>query len=354
MATAFGRAPSAAAAASSASLLLRRRPGSAARLPPPPPPAAARAASSSCLVRRRPRPFRPAAAASSGVLAGGWEDAVPPGASLVQRPRWQQQHQRQQQTRLGLSLLSPPTQQQARFLSTRGKGGGKKGNRKGPDDGAPLINEHLIAELFNLKRKDGGGESPDADTYEVRLSVDRGFRKDDEDHSDGGSGSEEEESKKSRVVTLSEALSIAQESSLDLVEVSLRASPPVILAVDHDRWSYAKRKREREKNTKKRLEGTGAISDKALKEFKFRAGIADHDLKRKASSMASYLEKGHAVRVTLTARRRMLEEDADAIDATFVRVKELVGDLAVEARGMKANDRKSFGTLLLHPSKAKG
>ena len=98
-------------------------------------------------------------------------------------------------------------------------------------------------------------------------------------------------------------------------------------------------------------EGGGAISDRPLKEFKFRAGIADHDLERKANNMLQYLSKGHAIRVTLTARQRSLNEDAQAISTTLDRVKELIGDKAVEVRGMKANERKSYGNLLLHPNK---
>ena len=66
--------------------------------------------------------------------------------------------------------------------------------------------------------------------------------------------------------------------------------------------------------------------------------------------MRGYLGRGHAVRVTLTARQRSLKDNADVICTTLKRVKELLGDRAVEVRGMKSNDRNSYGTLLLHPS----
>ena len=72
---------------------------------------------------------------------------------------------------------------------------------------------------------------------------------------------------------------------------------------------------------------------------------------RKANGMVGYLSRGHAVRVMLTARQRSLKDDADAIRTTLGRVRELLGDRVVEARGMKSNDRNSYGTLLLHPSK---
>jgi hypothetical protein len=50
-------------------------------------------------------------------------------------------------------------------------------------------------------------------------------------------------------------------------------------------------------------------------------------------------------------RQRSLKDNANAICMTLKRVRELVGDRAVEVRGMKSNNRNSYGTLLLHLSK---
>ncbi len=93
------------------------------------------------------------------------------------------------------------------------------------------------------------------------------------------------------------------------------------------------------------------ISDCPLKEYKFRTGIAKHNLVRKANGMMEYLGRGHAIRVMLTARQRSLKDNANAIRTTLKRVRELVGDRAVEACRMKSNNWNSYGTLLLHPSK---
>ena len=57
--------------------------------------------------------------------------------------------------------------------------------------------------------------------------------------------------------------------------------------------------------------------------------------------MIGYLGRGHAVRAMLTARQRSLKDNADAIHTMLKRVRELLRDRAVEARGMK---------LVLHPS----
>ncbi len=295
-----------------------------------------------------------------------------------------------------------------------GGGGNRNSNRKkAVDPNAPLANEHLIAELFNRRR--GGGADPSvtltADNYEIRLIVDLGWSTrrddcvgsdsdsddddvddesgmgdgtddgagagrrsdegDDDDDDDDDDGKEDEgdsdesvssnasaRSSKSKssstttqLTTLARAITIAHEHSLDLIGITMASNPPVIKAVDLDRHMYQLKRRAARAMSAKKRGGKGAISDRPLKEFKFRAGIADHDLLRKANNMMEYLGRGHAVRVTLTARQRSLKDDADAISTTLDRLRELVGDKAVEARGMKANDRNSYGTLLLHPSK---
>lgn len=245
-------------------------------------------------------------------------------------------------------------QQQHRKLSSRAAdNSNNRGKKNKIDANIPLLNEHLVAELFNQKKR----HSVTADTYEVRLIIDQGYNpKANKNGDDGGdedsSNNESSSTPTTQVTTLDNAISISHELSLDLMEVTLQQSPPVIKAVNFDRWLYEQKKKEKAAQSKKKKEGGGAISDRPLKEFKFRAGIADHDLERKANNMIKYLGKGHAIRVTLTARQRSLNADAAAIETTLNRVKELVGDKAVEVRGMKANERKSYGNLLLHPNKS--
>ena len=263
--------------------------------------------------------------------------------------------------------LIPITRQQQRQLSSRPSP--RRGNKKKVDDNIPLLNEHLIAELFNRMKGHSGTIS--ADTYEVRLIVEQGNYKkketmnDENGDNDATSKSDENDTStasssttkakttpSSQLTTLNEAITIAHEHALDLMEVTLHVSPPVIKAVDFDKWQYEQKKKQAQLTSKKKKEGGGAISDRPLKEFQFRAGIADHDLERKTNNMLKYLSKGHAIRVTLTARNKSLVADAEAIHTTLERVKELVGDKAIEARGLKANDRKSAGSLVLHPPKS--
>ena len=64
-----------------------------------------------------------------------------------------------------------------------------------------------------------------------------------------------------------------------------------------------------------------------------------------------YLGRGHVVRVMLMVRQRSLKDNADGIRTMLKRVRELLGDRAVEARRMKLNNWISYGTLLLNPRK---
>lgn len=245
-----------------------------------------------------------------------------------------------------------------RQFASKRKQKGRNNKAQKIDENAPLLNEHLIAELFNeINKKEGGAAAKvSADTFQVRLIIDAGRddgkkKGNNDDSSNSSSLSSSSPTNETRIVTLNEAINISHELSLDLMEVTLKQDPPVIKAVDYDKWLYDQKKKLSKKDSGGGGGGGGAISDRPLKEFKFRAGIADHDLERKTNNMLKYLGKGHAIRVTLTARQRSLNEDAQAISTTLDRVKELIGDRAVEVRGMRANDRLSYGNLLFHPPK---
>ena len=177
-----------------------------------------------------------------------------------------------------IAIATPVSQQ--RQLSSRPRGKRGKKTKKKVDPNAPLINEHLVAELFNQKKR----ETVTAETYQVRLIIDQGFNAKPNGEADAESDGEESDSNSApQLVSLSEAMATAHDLALDLMEVTLKAEVPVIKAVDFDSWLYKQRRKEKEVSSKRKKEGGGAISDRQLKEFKFRAGIADHDLQRKAS-----------------------------------------------------------------------
>lgn len=95
-----------------------------------------------------------------------------------------------------------------------------------------------------------------------------------------------------------EAVRLAQEQGLDLVEVSPNAEPPVCRIMDLGKHLYSenmKRKQARQQQTR---------HSRAVKELKFHANVAEHDYQTKLGRAREFLEKGHKVKISLQFRGR--------------------------------------------------
>ncbi|RMF39422.1 MAG: translation initiation factor IF-3 [Alphaproteobacteria bacterium] len=98
------------------------------------------------------------------------------------------------------------------------------------------------------------------------------------------------------VVTPREALSLAQDAGLDLVEISPNANPPVCKIMDYGKYKYDQQKKAVEaKKNQKTIE---------IKEVKFRPNIDTHDYDVKMRNVKKFLEEGDKVKVTLRFRGR--------------------------------------------------
>jgi translation initiation factor IF-3 len=95
-----------------------------------------------------------------------------------------------------------------------------------------------------------------------------------------------------------EALQLAAEQELDLVEISPNADPPVVKIVDWGKYNYQKTKQQ-QKNRK-----TAKALD--MKQMRFGLKIGDHDLEVKMKKVTGFLEAGHKVKITLFFRGREL------------------------------------------------
>lgn len=93
-----------------------------------------------------------------------------------------------------------------------------------------------------------------------------------------------------------EALDLAQEKGLDLVEVSPKAEPPVCRIVDFGKMIYEKEKEERKAKVKQK---TGE-----LKGIRLTANIGDHDFDTRVKQSIKFLEKGHKVGLELRLKGR--------------------------------------------------
>ncbi|MBX5475942.1 MAG: translation initiation factor IF-3 [Clostridia bacterium] len=98
------------------------------------------------------------------------------------------------------------------------------------------------------------------------------------------------------VMPTREALRIAQERGLDLVEVAAQANPPVCRIMDYGRFKYEQSKREREARKRQHIVD--------IKEVKLRVNIDEHDFEVKAKNALRFLKDGDKVKATIMFRGR--------------------------------------------------
>lgn len=98
------------------------------------------------------------------------------------------------------------------------------------------------------------------------------------------------------VMRTSEALQMAVENGLDLVEIAPQARPPVAKIIDYSKFRYQQQKSEQLQRKKaKKID---------LKTVRLSVRIGEHDKSIKAKQCAEFLEEGHLVRVEVRMRGR--------------------------------------------------
>ncbi|MCO4782474.1 MAG: translation initiation factor IF-3 [Candidatus Cloacimonetes bacterium] len=98
------------------------------------------------------------------------------------------------------------------------------------------------------------------------------------------------------VISKYEALQIAKESGLDLVEVSPNADPPVARIMDYGKYKYQLEKKAKESKKK--------AHTVIIKEIKLRPKIGQHDLDTKFKHIEEFLTAGNKVKLTMQFRGR--------------------------------------------------
>ncbi len=100
------------------------------------------------------------------------------------------------------------------------------------------------------------------------------------------------------VYPLDEALKIAEELELDLVEVSPKAEPPVCKITDYRKYLYDQKKKAKE------LKSTAVKTD--IKEIRFGPNTDEHDVNFKLKHAEKFIEEGHKVRAYVFFRGRTI------------------------------------------------
>jgi translation initiation factor IF-3 len=98
------------------------------------------------------------------------------------------------------------------------------------------------------------------------------------------------------IVPVSEALRLAEEQNVDLVEIAPLAVPPVCKLMDYGKFRYREQKKAHEAKLKQK--------QIQVKEIKFRPGTDEGDYKIKVGKLVQFLEEGDKAKVTLRFRGR--------------------------------------------------
>lgn len=133
------------------------------------------------------------------------------------------------------------------------------------------------------------------------------------------------------VVSIEEALQIAEEAGLDLVEVAGQAQPPVCKVLDYGKMKYESQKKKSEARKKQKVI--------EIKEIKMRPMIDQHDYEVKVRNMRRFLEDGDKVKVTIRFRGRELAHQ-DLGLKLLDRVKEEIDELAKVEQDGKMEGRQ--------------
>ena len=107
-----------------------------------------------------------------------------------------------------------------------------------------------------------------------------------------------EDSEQLGIVPIREALAMAEEKGVDLVEVAPSAKPPVCRMMDYGKFKFEQGKREKESRKKQKI-----IS---IKEVKMRPNIEEHDFQTKAKNARKFLTAGDKLKFTIMFRGRQI------------------------------------------------
>lgn len=129
-----------------------------------------------------------------------------------------------------------------------------------------------------------------------------------------------------------QALAVAEEAGLDLVEVSPTAKPPVCRIMDYGKYRYEQSKKQQEAKKKQSII--------EVKEIKLRPKTEKHDLDFKLKKVRKFLDQKHRVKITLRFRgREIIYADTMGVEI-LSRLAEDLGDVATVIQPPKMEGRQ--------------
>ncbi len=144
------------------------------------------------------------------------------------------------------------------------------------------------------------------------------------------------------VMSMSEALRLANEMEVDVVEIAATAVPPVVRLMDYGKFKYQEQKKEHEAKLKQNVI--------EIKEIKFRPGTDDGDYNIKMRNIRRFLDDGDKVKVTLRFRGREITHQELGM-ALLVKIKDELADSIIVESMPKLEGRQMI--MMIAPGKKK-
>ena len=139
-----------------------------------------------------------------------------------------------------------------------------------------------------------------------------------------------------------DALKLAEDQHLDLVEVAPKARPPVCKIMDFGKYRYEQQKRDKEARKKQKVI--------TIKEVKLRPNIEQHDFEVKLKNAQRFIEEGNKVKVTVMFRGRELSHP-ELGTVILNKMSEALGDTVSMERSAKLEGKNM--TMILSPKAQK-
>ena len=144
------------------------------------------------------------------------------------------------------------------------------------------------------------------------------------------------------VMPIEDALQLADEKNLDLVNISPNANPAVCKILDYGKYRYELQKREKEAKKKQNIT--------EVKEVRLSTFIEDHDIQVKAKAASKFLQNGDKVKVSLRLRGRERDYANRAMDVMNM-FAESISDVCIVEK--KPNFEGRGLTMVLGPKQDK-
>ena len=144
------------------------------------------------------------------------------------------------------------------------------------------------------------------------------------------------------VMSLSEALRLAGEADVDLVEVVAAANPPVCRLIEYGKFKYHEQKKAAEAKSKQKIV--------EVKEIKFRPGTDDGDYNIKMRNIKRFLDEGDKCKITLRFRGREITHQELGL-ALLNRIRDELADMITVEQFPKLEGRQMI--MMIAPGRKK-